>query len=129
LIQTSGLGCEATKVAVEPERKLQADAAEARFGRLVPYAVLGRGMADDGSDEQRFIVAMTFRSAAVASEQARIRTALSDGPFLGRSGDMAEVLRLRKSGSDGPVAFLSYDHPADSEYLMTGHGPLMQASC
>lgn len=129
LIQTSGLGCTATKVGVEAERKRQAAAAEARYGRLVPYSVLGRGMRDDGSEVQRFDVAMTFGSAAVASEQARIRAALSHGPFLGRSGAMSEVLKLRSAGSDGPVAQLSYDHPADSAYLMTGHGPLMPASC
>jgi hypothetical protein len=128
-IQTSGLGCEATKVAVEPERARQVAAAEARFGRVVPYSVLGRGLRDDRSDIQRFTVAMNFDSAAIAAKQAGIRAALSYGPFLGRSGEMADVLRLRASGSDGSVATLSYDHPADSEYLMTGHGPLMPASC
>ncbi|MFL6089433.1 MAG: hypothetical protein ACJ71Z_04765 [Aeromicrobium sp.] len=129
LIQTSRLGCVATKVAVEPERARQAAAAEARFGRLVPYSVLGRGLRDDQSDTQRFAVAMTFGSAVTAAKQSGIRAALSHGPFLGRSGDISEVLRIRSSRSDGPVALLSYDHPADSEYLMTGHGPLMPASC
>jgi hypothetical protein len=129
-IQTQRIGCEATKVGVEPERAREAAAAEARFGRLVPYEVLGRGLADDDkSDVQRFVVAMSFPSAAVASEQARTRAALSHGPFLGRTGNMSDVLRLRDHRSDGPVAFLTYDHPADSEYLMTGHGPLMPASC
>jgi hypothetical protein len=128
-IQTAGLGCESTKVAVGPERTRQAAAAEARFGRVVPYSVLGRGLRDDGSKSQRFGMAMTFQSAAIAAEQARVRAALSHGPFLGRMGNMAEVLRLRTSGSDGPLTFLTYDHPADSEYLMTGQGPLMPASC
>jgi hypothetical protein len=128
-IQTSGLGCDATEVAVEPERARQVQAAEARFGQVVPHSVLGRGLSDDRSDFQRFQVAMAFKSAAVAAEQAGVREALSHGPFLGRSGDIAEVLRIRSSGSDGRIARLAYDHPADSEYLMTGHGPLMPASC
>lgn len=129
LIQRSGIGCETTVVAVEPERARQVAAAEARFGAVVPYSVLGRGMIDDRSDLQDFRLAMTFKSAAQASEQARIRADLSRGPFLGRSGDMAEVLRLRHWGSDGRTAVLSYDHPANSAYLMTGSGPLMPASC
>jgi hypothetical protein len=105
------------------------EAAEQRFGHVEAYSVLGRGLGDTDTGTQRFVVAMTFRSAAVAAEQARIRGALSYGPFIGRSGDMAEVVRLRSAESDGRTAVLTYDHPADSEYLMTGQGPLLPASC
>lgn len=129
LIQTLGLGCEATEPGREPETARQVEAAEQRFGRVVRYSVLGRGLLDASSDTQRYRAAMTFPSAAVAAEQAHIRGALSEGPFIGRSGDMAEVLRLRSSGSEGRTALLTYDHPADSEYLMTGQGPLLPASC
>lgn len=129
LIQERGLGCQATDAGREPETARQVEAAEQRFGHVEPYSVLGRGLGDTGTGTQRFLVAMTFRTAAVAAEQSRIRGALSRGPFIGRSGDMAEVLRLRSAASDGPTAVLTYDHPADSEYLMTGQGPLLPASC
>ena len=129
LIQVQGLGCEATDPGREPETARQAEVAEQRFGRLQPYSVLGRGLRDVDSGPQRFLVAMTFPSAAVAAEQAHVRAALSQGPFIGRSGDMADVLRLRSAGSDGRTVRLAYDHPADSEYLMTGQGPLLPASC
>ena len=129
LIQERGLGCAATEPGREPETARQAEAAQQRFGRVQPYSVLARGLRDVASGPQRFVVAMTFPSAAVAAEQARVRGALSQGPFIGRSGEMAEVLRLRSVASDGSTALLTYDHPADSQYLMTGQGPLLPASC
>jgi len=129
LIQTLGLGCRATEPGREPETARQVEAAQQRFGRLVRYSVLARGLRDADSETQSFFVAMTFPSAAVAAEQARIRGALSTGPFIGRRGDMAEVLRLRSATSTERTAVLTYDHPADSEYLMTGQGPLLPASC
>lgn len=129
LIQATGLGCTSTEPAKELETERQVEAAQQRFGRVRRYSVLARGLRDSGSETQRFVVAMIFPSAVVAAEQARIRGALSHGPFIGRSGDMAEVLRLRSATSDGRTALLAYDHPADSEYLMTAQGPLLPASC
>lgn len=129
LIQARGLGCKGTEPRREPETARQAEAAEQRFGRVVRYSVLARGLRDTDSGTQRFFVAMTFPSASVAAEQARVRGALSLGPFIGRRGDMAEVLRIRSATSDGRTAVLTYDHPVDSEYLMTGQGPLLPASC
>jgi hypothetical protein len=129
LIQVHGLGCEATEPGRDPEAARQVEAAQQRFGQTRPYSVLARGIRDTDTDVQRFRVAMTFPSTAVASEQARVRSALSQGPFIGRSGNFDDVLRLRSAGSDGSTAVLAYDHPADSEYLMTGQGPLLPASC
>ena len=129
LIQAHGLGCEATDPGRDPEAARQVEAAQQRFGQTRPYSVLARGIRDTDTDVQRFRMAMTFPSAAVAGEQARVRGALSQGPFIGRSGNVADVLRLRSAGSDGRTAVLAYDHPADSEYLMTGQGPLLPASC
>lgn len=129
LVQARGLGCQATEPGREPETARQVEAAEQRFGSVVRYSVLARGLRDAPSDTQRFRAAMTFPSAAVAADQAQIRGALSRGPFIGRSGDMAEVLQLRSSRADGRTVLLTYDHPADSEYLMTGQGPLLPASC
>jgi hypothetical protein len=129
LIQTHGLGCRATEPGREPEAARQVEAAQQRFGGVVRYSVLARGLRDANSETQSFFVAMTFPSAAVAAEQARVRGALSTGPFIGRRSDMADVLRLRSATSEGRTAVLTYDHPADSEYLMTGQGPLLPASC
>ena len=129
LIQIGALGCEATEAGRDPDTARQVEAAQQRFGRVERYSVLGRGLRDANSGTQSFLVAMTFPSAAIAAEQARVRGALSHGPFIGRSGDMAEVLRLRSTASDGRTAVLAYDHPADAEYLMTGQGPLLPASC
>ncbi|HKY58561.1 MAG TPA: hypothetical protein VJL80_11010 [Aeromicrobium sp.] len=129
LIQARGLGCDATEPGREPETARQAEAAQQRYGRVERYSVLGRGLRDANTGTQRYFVAMTFQSAAVAAEQARTRGVLSQGPFIGRTGDMAEVLRLRSVDSDGRTARLVYDHPADSAYLMTGQDPLLPASC
>ena len=129
LIQVHGLGCEATEPGRDPEAARQVEAAQQRFGQTRPYSVLARGIRDTDTDVQGFRMAMTFPSAAVAGEQARVRSALSQGSFIGRSGSFEDVLRLRSARSDGHAAVLAYDHPADSEYLMTGQGPLLPASC
>lgn len=129
LIQAGDLGCDATSAAIDSETTSQVRAAEDRFGKLAQYRWLGRGLSDDGSDLQTFVAAMAFRSAAVASSQVGIREAMSTGPFIGRSGDMSEVLRLTSARSDGNTAVLTYTHPADSDYLMPGRGPLLPLSC
>lgn len=129
LVQVGGLGCDATDPSRDPETARQVEAAQERFGQVTRYSVLARGLRDTDVDLQRFRVAMTFPSAALAGEQARVRGALSHGPFHGRSGEIEAVLRLRSARSDGRTAVLAYDHPADSEYLMTGQGPLLPASC
>lgn len=129
LLQIGPLGCDATATAVDPDTTDQVRAAEDRFGQLATYRWLGRGLDDDGSQLQSFVVAMPFASAAIASRQAEVRAAMSVGPFIGRAGDMREVLRLRSARTDGSTAVLTYDHPADSDFLMPGRGPLLPASC
>jgi hypothetical protein len=129
LIQAGELGCRATAAAIDADTVLQVRAAQGRFGKLVPYRLLGRGLSDDGTDLQRFVVAMPFGAAATASAQARIRAGMSTGPFIGRTGSMHEVLRLRSARNDGATAVLTYAHPANSDYLMPGRGPLLPASC
>jgi hypothetical protein len=129
LIQSAGLGCQATAAGIDADSTRQVNAAQDRLGRLTRYRMLGRGLDDDGSSLQRFVVAMPFDSAGVASKQADIRGAMSTGPFIGRSGSMDEVLRLESARSDDVTATLTYRHPADSDYLMPGRGPLLPASC
>jgi len=129
LLQAGDLGCDATSASVDDDAVNQVRAAQDRFGRLQTYSWLGRGLNDDGSQQQTFVVAMPFKSAAIASRQADVRAAMSAGPFIGRSGDMSDVLRLRSARTDGSTAVLTYAHPADSDYLMPGRGPLLPASC
>jgi hypothetical protein len=131
LLQEGSDGCRATGAEVNDDASRQVKAAEDRFGTLATYRYLGRGLSDvpGHRSTQRFVVAMPFASARVASEQASVRGALSAGPFIGRFGPMEEVLTLRSARSDGSTAVLTYDHPADSELLMTGRGPLLPASC
>jgi hypothetical protein len=129
LIQTGALGCEATVATIDSDTVPQVRAAQDRFGKLTRYRLLGRGLSDDGSSLQRFVVAMPFGSTAVATAQAHIRARMSEGPFIGRSGSMHEVLRLRSARNDGSTAVLTYAHPVDSDYLMPGRGPLLPASC
>jgi len=129
LLQAGDLGCEATTAAIDPDTVNQVRAAQDRFGTLETYRWLGRGLSDDGSRLQTFVVAMPFASAAVASRQADVRAAMSVGPFIGRAGDMSEVLRLRSARTEGSTAVLTYAHPANSDYLMPGRGPLLPASC
>ncbi len=129
LIQAGDLGCDATAATVDPDAVNQVRAAQDRFGTLETYRWLGRGLTDDGSRLQAFVVAMPFASAAIASRQADVRAAMSVGPFIGRAGDMSEVLRLRSARTEGSTAVLTYAHPANSDYLMPGRGPLLPASC
>jgi hypothetical protein len=129
LIQAGALGCEATTAAVDADTVNQVRAAQERFGTLETYRWLGRGLNDDGSHLQTFVVAMPFTSAVIASRQADVRAAMSVGPFIGRTAAMNEVLRLRSARTDGSTAVLTYAHPADSDYLMPGRGPLLPASC
>ena len=129
LLQAGDLGCDATVAGIDADTVSQVRAAQDRFGTLAAYRWLGRGLNDDDSRLQTFVVAMSFKSAASASHQADVRAAMSVGPFIGRAGDMSEVLRLRSARADGSTAVLTYAHPANSDYLMPGRGPLLPASC
>lgn len=129
LIQDGPLGCSATEPAYDAETAAQVKAAESRSGHVVRYRTLVRGLTDNGSDLQRFVLAMTFDSAPVASRQAGIRADLSRGPFIGLRGQMDEVLKLRTTRTAGRVAVLTYAHPWNSQSLMTGRGPLLPAAC
>lgn len=129
LLESAPIGCAATTVAGSADVAAQVEAAQDRHGRLEQYRILGRGLSDRGSGVQRFVVAMPFASAVQAARQARVRAALSTGPFIGRLGSMDEVLRLRSTHVFGSAVVLAYDHPVNAEVLMTGRGPLLPAAC
>ena len=131
LLESAPVGCAATRVGIDPDSAAQARAAQDRVGALERYRFLGRGLSDlpATAARQRFVLAMSFSSTAQAVEQARIRSELSTGPFIGRIGATSEVLNLTSSRVTGPTAVLTYDHPVDSGVLMTGRGPLLPAAC
>lgn len=130
LLESAQVGCDATRVE-GGEFDAQVRAAQQRFGELERFRFLGRGLTDQQGtpDVQKFVMAMSFGSAAQASRQARTRSELSSGPFIGRMGSMDEVLQLTATRTSGSTVVLVYDHPIDSAVLMTGRGPLLPAAC
>lgn len=132
LMQAGDLGCESAAIP-DGEAVDQAAVAQARAGDVVPFVYSGRGITERGSgaglDAQSMRFAMTFRSAAQAGEQARVRAALASGPFIGRTGTVEETLRLDTARADGRTAVLELDHDPDSAPFMVGRGPLLFASC
>lgn len=132
ILQGGTLACGTTAVARDVDLERQAQIAVERVGSLESYRFSGRGLVDRGGSgfsAQRLVFAMTFESAVVASEQARVRARLSTGPFIGRSGSIGDTLRLRSSGVDESTVRLSFGHDPDTDVFMTGTGPVLFASC
>lgn len=130
LLQAGSLGCEGA--AVPEDARAAAEAAQARSGRLEPYAFSGRGLVDrggSGPDAQTATFAMTFTDVALARAQAPVRLALSTGPFIGRTGQVEEQLRDPRTDVEQATLTLSFDRAADGIVLMLGTGPLVFASC
>jgi hypothetical protein len=132
ILQGGSLGCETTAVATGDEREQQARAAVDRAGTLEQYRYSGRGVVDSGGSgfsAQRIAFAMTFGSAVEASEQAQVRARLASGAFIGRTGQIAETLRLRSVTADDSTARLEFAHDPDTDVFMTGTGPVLFATC
>jgi hypothetical protein len=130
LLQAGSLGCEGA--AVPPEVRDQADAAQARAGRLAPYVFAGRALTDrggSGASAQTATFAMTFDDVARARRQAPVRERLSTGPFIGRSGQVEDELRHPRATVDQATVVLAFDRAADGTVLMLGTGALLFASC
>jgi hypothetical protein len=132
LLQGGRLGCGTSAVPDDADLQRQARAAIERAGGLAQYRFSGRGLVDHGgagfsAQEVRF--AMTFGSAATASEQARVRAGLAVGPFVGRVGQVEESLRLRSSASDDQTIRMAFAHDPDTAAFMTGTGPVLFATC
>ncbi len=131
ILQAGTLGCESTAVADE-DRAQQARAAVERAGGLAEYRFSGRGILERGGSgfpAQRLVFAMTFDSAVVASDQARVRSRLSTGPFIGRTGPVSDTLRLDSASADDTTVRLAFDHDPDTDVFMPGTGPALFASC
>ena len=132
ILQDGTLGCESTAVTGDEPREQQARAAVDRAGGLESYRYSGRGVVDAGGSgfsAQRVVFAMTFDSAVAASEQAQVRARLATGPFIGRTGQLDETLRLRSTTSDEATVRLDFAHDPDSQVFMTGTGPVLFAAC
>lgn len=130
LLQAGSLGCEAT--AVPDDVQDEAEAAQARTGRLAPYSYAGRALADRGGSGPRAQTAtftLTFDDVAQARRQASVRERLSTGPFIGRSGRVEDELRDPRATVHQATVALSFDRSADGTVLMLGTGTLLFASC
>ncbi len=131
LLQGGTLGCETTGVTDE-ELLPQVQAALDRAGNLAEYRFSGRGLLERGGagfSAQRLAFAMTFDSAVVASEQARVRSGLATGPFIGRSGPTSDTLRPEAAAADAATVRLAFDHDPDTDVFMPGTGPVLFATC
>jgi hypothetical protein len=132
ILQGGTLGCGSTAVTGDADLERQARTAVDRAGALESYRFSGRGLVERGGagfSAQRLVFAMTFGSAAEASEQARVRALLTSGPFIGRNGPIADTLRLRSDSTDEATVRLDFAHDPDTDVFMTGTGPVLFASC
>lgn len=80
-------------------------------------------------DGERFLVAAAFDSPQTATAQARVRERLSTGPFIGRAGQVEDVLTLTRTESTESVAMLSFTREPTGPSLMSTTGPLLLAGC
>jgi hypothetical protein len=129
VLQGRAFGCRATAVdGSDPTLRAQATAAVARAGTLTSPTYTGRGLVDGRRDQTiRFVAA--FASPVEAIDQLRVRSALTTGPFIGRTGRVEDTLDLRGASVDGTVATLRFAVDPDRAAYMSGEGPLLFAGC
>jgi hypothetical protein len=58
-----------------------------------------------------------------------LRRALSTGPFVGRNGQIGDVLTLTAGRTKGSNVTLDFDLDATKGSFMGGDGPLLFAAC
>jgi hypothetical protein len=131
VLQGRAFGCRATAPTdADPTVRAQAAAAIARAGALTSPTFTGRGLVDGGGGRDQTIrFAAAFGSPSEAAEQLDVRTALSTGPFIGRTGRVEDTLGLVDGTADGTVATLRFRVDADEAAYMSGEGPLLLAAC
>lgn len=128
-IQVSKDACESTGLAGLPATvRAQGRNTVKPLGKLEPVAYGARAMFDhDGGQRLRF--SLTFDSAAQATRQLKLRRVLSTGPFVGRNGQIGDVLTLTAGHTTGSNATLDFVLDATKGAFMTGSGPLLFAAC
>ncbi|MEO6470614.1 MAG: hypothetical protein ABIR57_02150, partial [Aeromicrobium sp.] len=95
---------------------------------LAPMRYGARALFDDG-DNASLRFAMTFDSAPQATRQIALRKQLTTGQFVGRTGQMSDLLTLDSTHTDGPTGWLDFDFNPDTARFMDGEGPLLFATC
>lgn len=130
-VQRGVLGCESAEV-TDPADLDAASAALQRVGDLEPYTASGRGLTDHGGqgfDGQDLTFAMTFSGPGLARRQLVVREALTSGQFIGRTGQVADTLRLREASTEGSTLSLDFHHDPATDGFMTGAGAVLFATC
>lgn len=129
VIQSGAFGCRATSLDdLGPAVQAQADAALARSGALAKPTFTGRGLVVGGGGETINFVA-TFTSPAEARKQLTVRKALTQGPFIGRSGRIEDTLKLKTATAEASATKLTFTTDTARAAYMSGEGPLLFASC
>lgn len=129
VLQESDFACRATSFdALGPDVLAQVDAAVARAGDLATPTFTGRGLVD-GDDDQQIRFVSAFDSPTTAADQARVRSAVATGPFIGRPGRVEDVLDLVRTEVEGSVVDLQFSLDPDRGAFMSGEGPLLFAAC
>ncbi|MCW2831499.1 MAG: hypothetical protein JWP31_2191 [Aeromicrobium sp.] len=129
LVQTGRRACRATSFRDEgPDEVGQAEAALARAGRLVSPTFAGRGLVD-GRPRQSIRFALGFDSPATAASQVPVRSTLTRGAFIGRTGAVEDSLDLRDADVQGSTLTFRFDVDPDRGAYMSGEGPLLFAGC
>ena len=129
VIEVTADACRATGLTDEPaDVRAQGRNTVKPLGKLATVKYGARAIFDRAGDQQvRF--SMTFGSAVQATRQLQLRSALTTGPFIGRTGQIGDVLTLTSTHSSGPNMSLDFDVDADKGSFMNGEGPLLFAAC
>lgn len=130
-VQRGRLGCESTSVD-DPEALPAATTAVQRAGGLTAYTASGRALTDHGGSGfggQSLTFAMTFDDPSVARRQLDVRSALARGQFIGRTGQVADTLRLDDAATQGSTLTLEFRHDPDTDAFMSGAGAVLFATC
>lgn len=129
VIQVNSDACKSTGLAGESaDVQAQGRNTVKPLGTLVAVEYGARAIFDRAGD-QRLRFSMTFGSAPVATRQLTLRSALSTGAFVGRIGNIGDVLTLTSAHTTGPNATLDFDVDPEKGSFMGGDGPLLFAAC
>ena len=129
VIQVKNDACKSTGLAGESvDVQAQGRNTVKPLGKLAAVSYGGRAVFDRAG-EQRLRFSLTFSSASVSTRQLWLRSELTSGAFVGRIGQIGDVLTLASAHTTGPNATLDFDVDAEKGSFMDGNGPLLFAAC